>query len=660
MPLPQVRRRQKGNESEDLPEGAKNARSNPSSQTTKTRGQAFQKDDNMSLSTFLLAAGMISSAAIGTLQDPDAIENASDTLQSASVTAEKGLVVSRTDTLANHNSTSINDLMLQSSGLFLNDYGGAAGTKSISLRGLGSSHTVIYLDGVRMGNIQTGQNDLGMLPVENISSAVIDYAQNSVGFTTARPVFNEYPVAGKFTMLGGSFGTYLPSARLDFRINDRISLSANAAGVISKGNYNYGEGLTRANNDLARARGGLDLFGTTRGGHYHAKAWYSQARRGTPGSLDYPSTDRQKDINTFIQASVHQHFGNLYTLNASAKYSYDDMTYLSEWGDSRYRQNEVQLNSAHSFVIRKWLTLSLAADLWWDSLKSESYDKAERSRISTLWTAGAAFRLDRFKADIALEYAGAFDLGGKKNNALSPSIDMRFTAIEGLDIVAFARRAYRVPTYNELYYAGYGNPDLKCEDAWLSDLGLDFHHTMAEGLNLHAKADAFFNHLTNKIISMPSPDDPWLWLPYNVGTVWASGCDLSTGLGYSSGDWKARGDIKYSFLHAIDRTPDSYSYNSQLPYMAKHSVVLSGNAEYKGWGLDLSWNLREGRKDAAGDMPGWNSLDASLYKTINSIPHCGPLTLKIAGRNLTNQRYEYSTGYPMPGWSLLGGVEFTF
>ena len=69
----------------------------------------------------------------------------------------------------------------------------------------------------------------------------------------------------------------------------------------------------------------------------------------------------------------------------------------------------------------------------------------------------------------ALEYAGVWDKGGASWNSLSPSAGLRFTLLEGVDLVAFGRRAYRTPTFNELYYPGYGNPALKPEDAYLAD-----------------------------------------------------------------------------------------------------------------------------------------------------------------------------------------------
>ena len=90
-----------------------------------------------------------------------------DSLQTVRVTADKGRIISRTDTLSVANSFIISDVLFQNPGLYVGDNGGYAGLKTVSLRGLGSAHTSVYLDGVRIGNVQSGQNDLGMIGLEN-------------------------------------------------------------------------------------------------------------------------------------------------------------------------------------------------------------------------------------------------------------------------------------------------------------------------------------------------------------------------------------------------------------------------------------------------------------------------------------------------------------
>ena len=125
------------------------------------------------------------------------------------------------------------------------------------------------------------------------------------------------------------------------------------------------DGTPRGNNDLRRFRGGVDLFAPG----LHVKAYANGSKRGTPGSLSYPSTDRQDDVNGFVQASWVKAFTPRYELRVSAKGSYDKLYYHSQWGDSDYRQTEIQLNTAQRYAINSWLSASFAADLQWDGLQ---------------------------------------------------------------------------------------------------------------------------------------------------------------------------------------------------------------------------------------------------------------------------------------------------
>ena len=270
------------------------------------------------LFTILISAGLLSQGLYS-----GSLEPVADTLHSVTVTADKGVVVSRRDTLSASGSFTVSDILLQSPGLHVGDNGGYAGLKTVNLRGMGSAHTSVYVDGVKVGNMQSGQNDLGMLGVEYCSDVVLDYAQNSVSFNTARPFFRDIPVSGSIRFSAGSFGTYLPSTRVDFRISDKVSLSANASGIFSKGDYSYGDGQRRTNNDISQIRSGLDLWGMLDEGDYHLKAFFNTAQRGTPGSIAWPSDDRQKDMNAFVQGRLTNRFSPLYTLNLSLKAGYD-------------------------------------------------------------------------------------------------------------------------------------------------------------------------------------------------------------------------------------------------------------------------------------------------------------------------------------------------
>ena len=611
----------------------------------------------MFLSSLLIAAGLL-------------VAETPDTLQAVTIVADKGVVVSRTDTISLHQNATASEALLRIPGLGISDYGGLAGLKGVSLRGLGTAHTDIYLDGVRVSNFQSGQNDLGMLPMEVLGNAVVDYAQNSVSFRTAKPVFGDSPFAGQVGLQAGSFGTWMPSARFDVKASERVAISAYASGVISKGDFPIADefiprtadgsastGIRRTGNDIKQLRAGFDVFGALTGGEWQIKSYLNASDRGTPGSITWPSEDRQQDKNLVLQGSLRKAFSDLYTLNLSAKGAWDEIFYQSGWGDSVYAFTDLQLNSSHTFRLTDWWGVSLAADLEHGALKSPGLYDASRTAVQA--ALATAIRFERFSADLALQYNGTFDKGAQGINRLSPSIDLRFTLFEGFDFVAFGRRAFRAPTFNELYYPGYGNPDLKPEDAWLVDFGIDWHTALGEAWSLGLKADFFYNYLKNKIISAPMPDDYNIWLPYNIGIVQAKGIDAALNLRYDNGKLAGGLSARYARQSALDKTPDSYSFDQQVPYIAKNTLVLAGDIEFAGWRFDALFNWRGGRYDSYGEMPDWNTLDLSLRKDF-TLGNVGVLSLNATVKDLLDCRYELVSGYPMPGRSFLGGFTFKF
>ena len=577
-----------------------------------------------------------------------------DTLEVSTVIAEKGFTVSREDTVSMKGCLRAEEALMKIPGLLVNDMGGPGGLKTVSLRGLGTAQTAIFIDGVRVGNLMSGQSDLSMMSLGNFSQASVDYAQNSISFTTAKPQYMDgRRFAARAGLKGGSFGTYMPKLSFGYKVADKVDASVNAAAIFSNGH--------REHSGIEQYHGSLDFSGQASAVTWKAKAYFNHSDRECPGSLAYPALSQQKDLNAFIQGSAAIKAGSLYSATLSAKAAYDNMKYKDTYSSSDYDQAEVQINSSHIVKTAQWCDVAVSASGKWNGLASSNYSMPSEGLLNRfgLTVAGSAsFHTEIIKAKASLEYLGAYDRGNglrKDRHFFCPGASIRVTAFKGFDIVAFGKRSCLIPTFNDLYYAGSGNSSLKPEDAWLTDVGLEWHTSLSRCWSINAKADGFFNWLTDKITWAPSPEDAYIWLPYNIGKVRAAGADLSVSTTYTSGDWKAGASARYSFQDARDRTPDSYTFDSPVPYIARHTAVLTGEIGYKGWRLEAIWNFRDGRSDSSGKMPSWNTLDLNASKTLK-IKNICKLDLMISARNITDTLYEISSGYPMPGWGLYGGI----
>ncbi len=604
---------------------------------------------------------------------------AADTLQAVTVVADKGLIVSKKDVVPIEKGDDISGIIGSVPGLSLSDHGSAAGLKSVSLRGLGTASTSIYIDGLRVGNVQSGQADLSFIDQANFSSMTIDYVQNSISFQTAEPVFSDekfFNASARF--MGGSFGTFDQSVRFDYRFNGDMSASANVSWLTSKGDFPYtdseGNAARRENNYISQCRAGLDIFGHMEGGKWHAKAYYNDSKRGVAGSTAFPDNEsRQGNRNGFAQFRMNRRKSSLYEYNITAKAAYDNLDYEYSYGRYTYDQGEIQLNSSHVLGIRDWWKLSLAAGAQWDGLFSscdgEDYYSASRASIQAAVSTSLNFK--RLDVNMALLYNGYYDFGKTaesadvlNRNCLSPSVDFRVNVFEGFDVTGFVRRAYRVPTFNELYYPGMGSTSLKPEDSWLADIGLEYRARFSGVYGIIAKLDGFHYSLTDKITSMPDPNDPtgWIWMMYNIGKVHDNGLEASLTFNRTSGDFRFDLTLRYSLQDAVDKTPGGDDYGKQIPYVAKHTIAAVANLDYMGWKAHINYNLRSGRNDTYadidGELPAWNTLDVILRKSFDI--RVGELTVLFKAANLFNERYEIVRYYPMPGCSFTAGIEISF
>ncbi|MCQ2119081.1 MAG: TonB-dependent receptor plug domain-containing protein [Bacteroidales bacterium] len=540
---------------------------------------------------------------------------------------------------------SFTDLFLRNPGMTVADNGGLAGLKTLDIRGMGTSNTSILIDGIRVENVQNGQPDLGMFSLSNFRSAVIDYSRNSVDFITDRPLFYDGPVSGRFGCDAGSFSTWLPYGKMDFRLSKDLSLSAFGAGMFSKGDYECSDGVFRQNNDITRVSGGMDIFGSC----WSAKLWCSDADRGTPGSLSWPSEDRQHDRNYLAQGNMRVRSQNGYVMTLSTKASLDGIDYVSDQSTTTYVQKGLQVNSTHDFRVASWLRLVAREEFHVTDLRSSVFDAF---RTSALVSANAKFGFQRLQSSFSYEYSGTFDRDALSCNVFSPSLRFKYymnpLSKGWLNLVGYVRRSFRTPTFNELYFPGFGNPELKPEDAFLSNLGLEFKQYLSSSWWLETYSDVYFNKLSDKITSAPSKDDPGKWMPYNISVVRAFGADAQFSANYKVREFKSMLNVKYSFSQA-----------DGVPYLSKHIFVIVADVSWGALDMNAVWNYHGGRRDSYGDMPDWNTMDLFISRSFNT-REIGVLTLKASFRNIFDNRYELVTDYPMQGRNFLFGAEIKF
>jgi outer membrane cobalamin receptor len=593
---------------------------------------------------------------------------------------------------------SVADAIRYFSGVQIKDYGGIGGLKTINVRSMGSQHVGVFYDGIQLGNAQNGQIDLGKYSLENMESVTLyngqkstavqsakDYASASAVYLQTRtPQFSENRRTHlKATLAGGSFGTVNPSVLWEQKLGERVSNSLNAEFLYTTGKYKftyrkldgYDTTAVRQNGDVRALRVEEGLFGQFDDGHWRLKFYFYDSERGYPGAFvreepgKFRHEDRQWDTDFFTQGSFFKKWGN-YRLNASFKYAYDYLHYLSDprldvstmYVDNRYKQQEAYLSVAQSYDLFSWWDVDLAADWQFNTLDADLVNFVYPSRNTVLAALSTSMRWTHLKLQGSLLYTFVDDqareagAAAEHRNEWTPTAVLQYIPFRGknLSLRAFYKRIFRMPTLNDLYYTFIGNKYLKPEFTTQYNVGLTWDKSWARGVfkKVGATLDAYYNVVENKIIATPASNQ-FQWTMVNLGLVKIRGIDAAVTTSLALGPVTADLRATYTYQKAQDFTdPDSPWYGGQIPYIPWHSGSFTAAFSYGRWNLNYSFIYTGERYESVANIPEnhaqpWYTSDLSLARSFALGSHELRSTLEV--NNIFNQQYEVVQCYPMPG-----------
>ncbi len=593
------------------------------------------------------------------------------------------------------NSNSVADALRYFSGVQVKDYGGVGGIKTVNIRSMGTNHTGVVYDGVELGNAQNGQIDLGQFSLDNIEALSLYNGQKSeilqpakdfgsagtIYMRTRTPVFNEGETYhARATIRTGSFDLLNPSALIELRLSNRVSASLSTEWINSSGKYKfryrrvnpagelaYDTTAVRQNGDINATRIELNTRGTLNNGTWNFKVYNYNSERGVPGAIVnnvWRRGERIWDTNSFAQGRYTGYFGKFTTLN-NIKYAFYRTHYVNNEDkqvkiDNLYKQKEIYFSSANEYEITDFWSISASYDFMWNTLEADVYGFVKPDRISQYLSAATALDLDRFK--IQASALGTFihdRIKGQQapsdKNVFSPAIFMNGYPLRNKDfsIRVFYKKSFRMPTFNDLYYADMGNSKLSPERVAQYNIGLLYDHKSTSVISAaRVSVDAYYNRVKDKIVAYPKGQQ-FRWTMLNLGLVDIHGVDL-TGLltinPYKDLYMTVRG--QYTFQRAIDITnPADNYYRDQIPYIPRHSGAAVVNLQWRGWGLNYSWIYVGERYNQQENIrynytQPWYTSDLSLSKDFQ----LGRVSLRalIEVNNILSQDYDVILNYPMP------------
>lgn len=510
----------------------------------------------------------------------------------------------------------------------------------LSIRGSTFGQTLVLLNGLRLNDAQTGHHNLNLpVPPEAIGRVEIlrgsgstlygsDAVGGAVNFLTTRPEpggsgFKEARLRAGL----GNFGVNQQAAAFTFALGD-VSQQVAMTRDFSSGfmpNRDY-RNLSLSSITHAKSRlGWSDIVLAHNDRPFGADRFYG----------NFPSWERTKGWF----ASWRQELGP----RTQAAYGFRRHTDLFVlFRDRPQVYTNRHATESHQVVIRRSDPLGRNAVLHYggeglhDAIDSNNLGNHSRGR-------GAGYATLDVRALRRFSFSAGFrqEVYTEGESQFNPTVSAGVWLSPEWKLRAGASRAFRLPTYTDLYYsdpANVGNPNLRPERAWNYEGGVDWFRG-----RWHAEATVFHRRERDGIDYVrASPDERWQ--ATNFSRLRFTGVETSLDVRVGSSQWI---DLRYTGIRgareAVAGLASRYVFN-----FPEHNAAVAWQAAFaNGWMARSRLSVL----DRIGRDP-YVLWDAGVARRVRAWTPFLQLT------NLTSSRYEEIQGVVMPGRGVVGGIEW--
>ena len=425
------------------------------------------------------------------------------------------------------------DLLRGTLGLDMTQNGGDGKTTSVFMRGTNSDHILVLVDGIKVGSTTLGTTPFEFVPIDQIERVEI--------------------IRGPQSSLYGSEA-----------LGGVIQIFTRKGGESQTPHYNLSAG--GGSYDTYRAAGNVN-------GKWH-NGWYSlgassigtegiNSRQPIQGPFGFSQPDRDGYQNTALNARAGYRFDNKGEFEASLIRAEGTNQFDANFGGdhSEFMTQTIALAGNMNLAENWHTTLRLGqsrddSDIFFPDNTLDSRYNATRWNISWLneiavsdehrLILGSDYRLDevdstirytestRYDVGIFGEYRGQFfdnqfvnvsvrwDENQQFGDYATGSVGWRANWDYGLSTFANFGNAFKAPSFNDLYYPNYGNPNLQPEESTSVEVGLAGNHGWGQW-----EVRAYHTNIDNLIT--PVADKNFNFSAQNVGKSQIDGIEAEIG-----------------------------------------------------------------------------------------------------------------------------------
>jgi vitamin B12 transporter len=433
--------------------------------------------------------------------------------------------------------TSVQEVLRGVPGVNLSNNGGLGKATSVFMRGTEAGHVLVLIDGLRVGSATLGTASFENLPIDQIERIEVVRGPRSslYGSEAIGGVIQIFTRKGggkltpSFSAGGGSHGTYKLSAGMSGG-GDRYWYNGNWSRLASDG-FNScngdpvslgGCGTIEPDRDgYSNDSGSLRLgYRFDNGTELEGNLLHAEGRNAfDQGEFDanFNPVENFRNYSTFVQQAVG---GKLklrptrnWLMTVQAGRSLDGLTsFDTAVTRSVFDTERVSTSWQNDFTLSTDTILTAGLDYYHDAVSS-SVDFTTRSGRIDGRDNGAGFL--QYQGTIhGLDLIAAYrhDSNSQFGGNDTGNISMGYTFNDYLRVTTSLGRAFKAPTFNDLYYPAYGNQNLVPEVSRTAEFGLS-----GKVSALQWALNGYYTEVSNMII--PAQIGPDVYRAQNIGAA---------------------------------------------------------------------------------------------------------------------------------------------
>jgi len=562
----------------------------------------------------------------------------------------------------------------QAEGVYVRNYGGHGGLRTVSIRGFATNQTQLSINGVPYRQGQSSTINFGNFQTDAFQQIELFRSSGDLAFNPLGGHINfglRPERSGILLQLAaGAFGEEIAGIQSQW-VKGKNAFQLGIKHVQADDNFPFelnGEQAIRQN--AAFEQQSYQLFWERKLGEQLSMSYFATAYQNEqqlPGPVltgrpvDQEADLGENDIFQYVQLQGMQDaakkaFPIQYRFTLS--HHQNRLSYQLPSRTQNYRLQDVMFQ-AEASQIRKQHRLSVVAQ--------SAHSRLVGNNLAINFS--PVDQVDRTEFHIGFQHQ--FYKTNAKGNKLSLASSLRFNYITQYGLLPnlatqmnwefsseksfflHLHTGYRIPSFNELYYFGFGNADLAPERVISGDVGMLWRKRLLVPVSL--KISSFLNQTRNKIIAIPI--NPGRWSTLAVGLSQSMGAEAAFEAHWAS--W-LDSYCHYSLQQAVDRTRPEQPL---LPYTPVEMLNYGLNVHPGAWQLKLqgsytSWRFALLQNGPESFLPAYHVMQVSLsyllsWKKLN-------LLIYTDWENLTNEQYVIIQSYPMPPRSFRIGLRLRY